>query len=817
MKNLLITLCLFLSVGTLMAQTEATGTTVTTEYLEVVDDTDVIQNTEYEYEEKRGSKWAVGLHLGLSNSDTDTHSIGRHGGALFSQANLAYGLNAKYLLSQRFAVRADYFGTKISGDDREIDGPCSDGEDIDVVEIGCHRDRAWKFDSPLHELSLSFEWDIFGKGRYPEFEYYNQDGERLNEEDVNLAYGTYYNEDGDVYNFNELKRFKRKLSPYIGLGIAMTFVNPNPVYPTLEEFGTVPDAADVLADSLEQGSMYMHFPITLGLRYDLSERFFLDGELRGVFQATDLLDGMKNTTNFDDDRNHGDTYQFATLRVGYRLGIKEDRDFDGVSDDDDICPDVPGLKELDGCPDRDGDGITDEIDACPDVRGLRKFAGCPDTDGDGIQDLLDLCPELPGSMAGKGCPDRDGDGVTDEKDICPNLFGLDIFGGCPDTDGDSIPDNEDACPRVKGSDEFHGCNEDYPSLEYDGRFTNSARAAYCEKVYFESGSSNTDFAKSLQSSSVNLQVQNLTDKLKSNNDYILVIGGHTDTDGEAKFNQDLSEKRAREVARLFQAKGISSSKLVTVGYGEYFLADYAELTDDGKALNRRVEMCVFDKNIQVEEKKEREDYEQIKQKAIEERLAREANKMQTTTKKVDASKKVQSTTNKVKSKVNTTKSKAQTKAKSTTTTTRTTSTTNSSSQGSVSKTVNLGGIIGDAGKVEEVNRVFADAMYGIKFDSSKSSFKQKSYAAMDDVVRVLKNYPELNLEIGGHTDSMGEDDANLRLSMDRATAVKTYLVSKGIDANRLTSKGYGEINPISDNSTAIGRAKNRRVVFTVLN
>ncbi len=809
-------LCLLMSVGSLIAQSQTTTTTVSTEeYLEVSSDTDVIQSPKYDYEEKNGSKWALGFHLGLSNSDTDTHSIGRHGGGLFSQTNLAYGLNVKYLFSQRFALRADYFGTKISGDDREIDGPCSDGEDIDNPDSDCHRGRAWRFDSPLHELSLSLEWDIFGKKRYPEREYFNADGERVDNEDVNLAYGTYYDQEGEVYNFNENKRFKRKLSPYIGLGAALTFVNPNPVYPTDSEFGTVPNAEDVLADSLEQGNMYLHFPVTIGLRYDLSEKFFLDGEARGVFEATDLLDGMKNTTNFDDPRNHGDTYQFLTLRLGYRLGIKEDRDYDGVADEDDICPDVPGVKELDGCPDRDGDGISDEIDACPDVRGLRKFAGCPDTDGDGIQDLLDQCPELAGSLAGKGCPDRDGDGVTDEKDVCPNLFGLDIYDGCPDIDGDNIPDNEDACPRVKGSDEFHGCNEDYPSLEYDGRFTNSGRAEYCEKIYFNSGSSNTDFASSLNSQSVKIQVQNVMDKLKQNKDYILVIGGHTDTDGEARANQDLSNKRAREVARLFQSKGLSTDKLMTVGYGEYFLADYKEIDDEAKALNRRVEMCVFDKNIKVEERAEREDYESIRRKAREERLEREKQSKSKVTDKVKSTtNKIKSKTSEVKTKSSNTQTTVRTKPNqaSNTTTTRTTTV----RDGAVSSSVNLGSIIGDADAAEEVNRVFSEAMYGIKFDSSKSTFKTKSYTEMDNVVSILKRYPEINLEIGGHTDSMGEDESNMKLSMSRASAVKDYMISKGIDSNRLKAKGFGELQPVSDNSTAVGRAKNRRVVFTVI-
>lgn len=619
MKNLLFILCLVLSYTTLLAQADSTSKLKTAEEPNI-NSQNTIAKEDQSYTKVDGSKWAVGFHLGLSQSDTDTHSIGRHGGGLLGQANLAYGLNLKYLLNQSFSLRADYFGTKITGDDREIDGPCSDANDIDNVDASCHRDRAWRFESPLHELSLSFEWDIFGKKRYPKLEYYDVNGEKIDDKDVNLAYGTYYDEDGEVYNFHKIKKFKRKLSPYIGVGAALTYVNPNAIYPTSEDEGLIPDASLVALDSTEQRNTYLHFPITVGLRYDISERFFIDGELRGVFEATDLLDGMKNTTNFSDSRNHGDTYQFATLRFGYRMGIKEDRDFDGVADSDDICPDKPGIKELDGCPDFDGDGISDEVDACPEEKGLRKFAGCPDTDGDGIQDLLDVCPELPGSLIGKGCPDSDGDGTTDEQDICPKIFGLAKYSGCPDTDGDTIPDNEDACPRVKGSLAFHGCNENYPSLEYDDRFTNNKRAVYCEKIYFESGKSNTEFAQNLNSEEVNNKVKNIAHLLKKKADYIIVIGGHTDTDGEARFNQDLSNQRSREVARLFEAKGIDASKIITVGYGEYFLADYEELTEEGKALNRRVELCVFDKNIESEKKLEREDYESIKRKATQDKV-----------------------------------------------------------------------------------------------------------------------------------------------------------------------------------------------------
>jgi outer membrane protein OmpA-like peptidoglycan-associated protein len=72
------------------------------------------------------------------------------------------------------------------------------------------------------------------------------------------------------------------------------------------------------------------------------------------------------------------------------------------------------------------------------------------------------------------------------------------------------------------------------------------------------------------------------------------------------------------------------------------------------------------------------------------------------------------------------------------------------------------------------------------------------------------------VEIGGHTDNVGSDESNLQLSDSRAKSVVEYLVSKGIDASRLTYKGYGETQPIADNESDEGRAKNRRTEFRVI-
>jgi OmpA-OmpF porin, OOP family len=82
---------------------------------------------------------------------------------------------------------------------------------------------------------------------------------------------------------------------------------------------------------------------------------------------------------------------------------------------------------------------------------------------------------------------------------------------------------------------------------------------------------------------------------------------------------------------------------------------------------------------------------------------------------------------------------------------------------------------------------------------------------LDELALILKKYEMANLVIEGYTDSKGEDAYNMTLSQKRTESVKTYLMGKGLMESRLTATGFGETNPIADNKTTLGRAKNRRV------
>jgi OOP family OmpA-OmpF porin len=105
----------------------------------------------------------------------------------------------------------------------------------------------------------------------------------------------------------------------------------------------------------------------------------------------------------------------------------------------------------------------------------------------------------------------------------------------------------------------------------------------------------------------------------------------------------------------------------------------------------------------------------------------------------------------------------------------------------------------------------------IFFDTDKDSIRKDSTRVVDEVAEIIKAHPELvKIRIEGHTDNVGGARSNLDLSRRRAAAVRAYLITRGVEAERLIAEGYGDQNPIADNTNEEGRARNRRVAFTIL-
>lgn len=118
-------------------------------------------------------------------------------------------------------------------------------------------------------------------------------------------------------------------------------------------------------------------------------------------------------------------------------------------------------------------------------------------------------------------------------------------------------------------------------------------------------------------------------------------------------------------------------------------------------------------------------------------------------------------------------------------------------------------------EVTEETMSILQTLEGIQFETAKSVIRRSYYEILSKVVKIMKENPHYKLIISGHTDNVGESEMNERLSNSRANEVRRYLINRGVDANRLKAVGYGDKKPIADNSTEIGRKKNRRVQFEI--
>lgn len=104
----------------------------------------------------------------------------------------------------------------------------------------------------------------------------------------------------------------------------------------------------------------------------------------------------------------------------------------------------------------------------------------------------------------------------------------------------------------------------------------------------------------------------------------------------------------------------------------------------------------------------------------------------------------------------------------------------------------------------------------VEFDFGKSTLRPESFKVLDELAEYLQRKDDERIEVGGHTDNIGTAAKNQKLSQERAQSIVTYLISKGIGAERLVAKGYGATDPVADNKTEEGRQRNRRTEVTIL-
>lgn len=304
-------------------------------------------------------------------------------------------------------------------------------------------------------------------------------------------------------------------------------------------------------------------------------------------------------------RAHRDEAKVALVSVKKLMDkcppLVSDRDGDTVPDDDDTCPDTPGLVELQGCPDKDGDGIPDHLDKCveapEDFDGNEDEDGCPeneDSDGDTLIDPEDDCPKVPGPVENKGCPygDKDGDGILDNDDKCPeepeDPDGFEDQDGCPDpdNDGDGILDKDDKCPmqpeNMNGHEDEDGCPD--VKLELVKVNRDIGKIEISQKIFF-------DFGKAtIKPVSFELLNQ-VAEALKQAPTMKVLVEGHTDSVGRSTTNLKLSNRRADAVRTYLLGQGIESERLTSIGFGEEKPID-TNRTKAGRDRNRRVEFTI---------------------------------------------------------------------------------------------------------------------------------------------------------------------------------------------------------------------------------
>lgn len=282
------------------------------------------------------------------------------------------------------------------------------------------------------------------------------------------------------------------------------------------------------------------------------------------------------------DSKQADLHFGVRFGMPYKKKVKPDTDKDGVYDDQDKCPTVPGVARYQGCPvpDTDKDGVNDEQDSCINEPGLAKYNGCPipDRDKDGVNDEIDECPDQPGSGQFHGCPDTDGDGIPDKDDKCPTVRGIAKYNGCPppDRDGDGINDDDDACPDKPGPVSSKGCPVEDVVVKITADFKN---------ILFDFGKA------SIRPESREILVnaaKTMNEQIPNSNFY---VDGYTDSKGSVAVNKRLSKQRAQSVADALVSAGVEKSRLIARGFGKDN-PKCSNATEEGRQCNRRVEVVI---------------------------------------------------------------------------------------------------------------------------------------------------------------------------------------------------------------------------------
>lgn len=516
------------------------------------------------------------------------------------------------------------------------------------------------------------------------------------------------------------------------------------------------------------------------------------------------------------------------VSVGYAPD-KGDTDGDGVSNMNDRCPlvaeDMDDFEDSDGCPDPDNDGDrrADGEDKCPnkkeDIDGFEDDDGCPepDNDNDSILDADDRCPldaeDGKAPYDKDGCPankrDSDDDGVFDSEDQCPDDFedadGFEDWDGCPedDNDRDGIADEDDSCPRCPEDMDSFADADGCPDLDNDNDGIADTIDQCPNEAEVLNGISDSDGCPD-----------------NGGNAVASLEGNRLVLNTDVKFtnrNGLRNTRNANAIARVMTSKTLVTKWRVVVAAKRQKDDDKTRATSQAQAdafrealINAGVAAdsieaigAVTDTPtvaIAVVERQEADDVEFVCPASL---LVQERQRPETpvsapaivsepTTPAVVVDDPVDTDNDGFTDDVDQCPDKAE----------------------------NANNYQDDDGCPDTIPKKlkrFTGSIKGINFKTGSSDIAKSSIKILKQTAKVLKEFPDIKVEISGHTDNKGKPESNKELSQSRANSVMAFLVNEGLPQAMLVAVGFGDEKPVADNKTNRGRKANRRIEFKILN
>ncbi|MEY3366998.1 MAG: hypothetical protein RI973_153 [Bacteroidota bacterium] len=458
---------------------------------------------------------------------------------------------------------------------------------------------------------------------------------------------------------------------------------------------------------------------------------------------------------------------FLTVQAEYRKSFVEDRDNIqlGIGWNYKLKPvPLPPPDKID----TDKDGTPDIQDACPREAGPRNTYGCPDADGDLTPDKTDKCPREAGPANNSGCPEKSVPATQTPPAPAPPAPPAppQVTYVKEDSDGDGLVDSKDACPNEAGKIILMGC----PDTDEDGIIDKDDRCPT------EAGLANNNGCPLKDSDQDG--VQDGADRCP-NLKGTAALSGCPDSDSDGIIDpEDICPKEAGKPATggCPDKDGDGTPDKDDLCPSEAGKPATGGCPDkDGDGIPDKDDRCPDKAGSESSQGCPDTDGDGVLDNEDD---CPEVKGLATAKGCPDSD--------------------------------------NDSFPDNVDKCPDEKGTNQGCPDLDKTDKDFLEfAASNIQFETGRASLKALSFQVLDQIAGILTRYPRYSLSIEGHTDNVGVAAENMVLSQERALSCYEYLISRNVNAERMSYIGYGSTKPLADNNTAEGREKNRRVVFRV--